>query len=144
MHSAAGRVSAIHESGVERVAVVDIEISSTCQRCAEGRGCGAGILSAGPSSRSVAVRLDEKSLHEIGDEVRICVRSGSLLRAAAIVYGLPLAGATLGGAAAQVFTASDKASVIWVIAGLVSGLVAARRLAKDWRVASRFGPILPA
>lgn len=132
-------VSIIRDAGGAR-AVVEVDVEEVCARCAAGRGCGAGIMSGRPGSKrlELAVRPD-LDLAE-GDDVRIELAPGNVLRAALIVYGLPLAGAVCGAALAYANTLGDGGAAVLAIAGLFAGaLIGRRRLGREDCLA-RFTP----
>ena len=126
------------ERGVH--AIVGVDAAAACPRCAAGRGCGAGILVGSGARRHVeAVVRPGLELQE-GDLVEIELAPDDLLRAALIVYGLPLAGALLGVAIAYALGAKDIAAVTAALAGLVAGLLLGRSRLRQKRCLSRFVP----
>ncbi len=90
-------------------AIVDIEVAAACPRCAAGKGCGAGLIS--------------------NDLVEIALAPDNLLRAAAIVYGLPMLGAVAAAALAYVLSLGDAAAAVAALAGLSAGFAIGR-----WRL----------
>jgi sigma-E factor negative regulatory protein RseC len=72
-----------------------------CARCAEGRGCGGGLLGRLLGDRLHKVRAARGSVAVApGDQVLIGLGEEVVLRAAAAVYLVPLLLALAGGAAA--------------------------------------------
>lgn len=110
-----------------RVAAVTLQAPAACPRCAEGRGCGANPFGRRRKSGLVTVRLPADCAARPGDPVRLCLAEGQLLRAALLVYGLPLAGSVLAAVAAWSAGAGEGASVLAVLAGLAVGACLARR-----------------
>ncbi len=123
---------------VSRSAELDIEPASACKRCAEGRGCGAGLLGAGAAGLPKRLRLDvdERQDFRPGDSIVVEVPAHCLRQAAISAYGLPLAGllsgALLGATVAGSVPADgDVAGIVCALAGLVLGAALSRlRLAR--------------
>lgn len=72
--------------------VVSFQPLSQCQRCLSGQGCGAGVFGRLFPSRSTSLTLNDRHSFEPGERVRVGLRPAQLLRAALVLYGLPLAG----------------------------------------------------
>jgi sigma-E factor negative regulatory protein RseC len=126
MDNPRGRVIAV--TGLEPAlhALVEVDASIICPRCAEGKGCGAGLLGRTSGSQRVDALVTSDLKVREGDEVRIELASGNLLRAATIVYGLPLAGAVLGAAIAYFSGLSELYAAMAALGGTVAGLMVAR------------------
>ena len=87
---------------VERGVVSVVEVHSItvncrskidCLRCAEGKGCGGGILARWLGNRQFSVRAFYDSSNQnpkVGDFVSIGVPANYIIKLAAIMYGLPL------------------------------------------------------
>ena len=73
---------------------------------------------------------------------RIELAPGNVLRAALLVYGLPLAGAAAGAAAAYAFALGDAGAAATALVGLAAGAMAGRRRLRDDACAARFTPTL--
>jgi sigma-E factor negative regulatory protein RseC len=124
-------VAIIRDSGSAR-AIVEVEAAAVCARCASGRGCGAGILAGRTGNRRLEVAIGPEQELAEGDAVGVELAPGNVLRAALIVYGLPLAGATGGAALAYLSALGDGGAVVMAIAGLAGGaLISRRRLGGD-------------
>ena len=132
-------VSIIRDSGGAR-AVVEVEAEAVCARCASGRGCGAGVLSGRKGNRRLELAVGPELNLAEGDVVGIELAPGNVLRAALIVYGLPLAGAIGGAALAYANALGDGGAAVMAIGGLVGGALISRfRLGNDSCLA-RFTP----
>lgn len=107
-------------------ATVSVDRAFGCARCAAGRGCGAGLLAV--QSRLIDVRLVAGLALRPGDEVRLALAPSSLLRAALLAYGLPLAGlvTALGIAWYLKQSLADRPAVALAAVGLVAGLLVGR------------------
>ncbi len=108
-------------------AVVDVDAREVCSRCAAGRGCGAGIFTGQQKTRRVEARIAPGLDVAAGDTVRIELAPRNVLRAAAIVYGLPLTGAAIAAAIAYLAGLGDAGAAVLAILGLFAGLYAGRR-----------------
>jgi sigma-E factor negative regulatory protein RseC len=111
-----------------KVATVAVDVAA-CARCAAGRGCGAGLLQRG-RTRLLRVRVADGLRLEPGDCVRLELAPRDLLRAAWLVYGLPLLSLVLFVAAATTMAelAGDAGVTAIGAAGLAAGLIASRRI----------------
>jgi len=127
MENPKGTVLAVDLEGLRPAARVEVAAAFTCARCASGKGCGAGIFGdKGGNRRIDALIATGITVHE-GDEVRIELAPRQILGAAVIVYGLPLAGAVLAAAAAYAAGLGDVTASFAGLAGIVAGILEARR-----------------
>ena len=123
-------------------AIVAVEAAAVCARCASGRGCGAGIFAARQGVRRLEVAVAGGSPLAAGDVVSIELAPGNVLRAALLVYGLPLAAAAVGAALAYALAMGDAAAAATALAGLAAGALAGRRRLRDDACLARFTPTL--
>ncbi len=104
---------------------VSSEGQRSCARCAQGRGCGGGLMAQllGRRLFEVRARTADRSI-EVGDEVLLGIRGSALLRLSALMYVVPIlclaAGAWLGGLAGEIV------SIVAAIAGFAGGLLLVR------------------
>lgn len=117
----------------EGSARVEVAGQSACPRCAAGKGCGAGIFSAGgrPVTLTAGIGEGMEIALEPGDRVVLSLAPADLVRAALIVYGAPLAGLLLASGLALLIVdpLTDLAALSFAVPGLVLGGIAGRRLA---------------
>lgn len=113
-------------------ATVQVDTAVFCSRCATGKGCGAGIFGSDSGPRQFeAPILGPVDLKE-GDEVQIELAPQSVLHAALIVYGVPLASALVVSGLAWLGGLTDGAAVVAVVAGIgLSVLISRRRLQRS-------------
>jgi sigma-E factor negative regulatory protein RseC len=99
-----------------------------CARCAEGRGCGGGVLGRLLGDRLHQVRASTGAVVVApGDQVLIGLGEDAVLRAAAVVYLVPLLLALAGGAGfATVFGGGELAAIAGAVVGFLLGLRWAR------------------
>lgn len=99
-----------------------------CARCAEGRGCGGGVLGRLLGDRLHKVRAATGVVAvQPGDQVLIGLGEDAVLRAAAAVYLVPLLLSLAGGVAATGLTGGgDPAGIMGAVGGLLLGLGWAR------------------
>ena len=104
-------------------------VASGCPRCAAGKGCGAGLLASSEGSTQVDIQLSPGHFYRTGDAVTLTIASSSLLRAALLAYGLPLAGIVLALTTGWLVmaTLSDFAAAMIALAGLLGGFFLGRR-----------------
>lgn len=134
------RVSRIEAGGVWVQALG----SDGCARCAEGRGCGGGVLAklVSPRRPEVAVSGSLPALR-IGDTVMVGLPENALLSAALVVYAAPVAGMFLFGAFAhQVLAAHDVLVAGFGLLGLVSGFLFTWLHSQRPDSQARFRPVL--
>ncbi|MGB5164181.1 MAG: SoxR reducing system RseC family protein [Woeseiaceae bacterium] len=137
-----GTVVAIRAAGGRRVAVVEVSAEQVCQRCASGKGCGAGIGLSATSLKQIEVPLgDSHNLRE-GQSVELRMQDGGLLRAAAVVYGWPLLGGLLG--AAVGLSRSEASAALLALCGMLAGWLLASWYLKQSRCLQRLVPVISA
>lgn len=124
-----GRVLSLVDSADGVRAIVTVEVASVCPRCATGKGCGAGIFTAGSGSREVEASVRSGLDVAVDDIVEISLAPENLLQAAVIVYGLPMLGAVIAAALAYALNLGDAGAAIAALLGLGAGLVTGR-----WRL----------
>ena len=122
-----GKIVGFKHDRVGDFAVVDVDEGVACQRCAAGRGCGAGILGRSGKVRRVEARVAEGHDLREGDRVYLQLAASNVLKAAVLVYGLPLAGAAIAAALAYLLGLGDAAAAALAIAGLGLGYQLGRR-----------------
>lgn len=110
-------------------AIISVEVAAVCPRCAAGKGCGAGLVTGADRDREVEATIRPGLEVTENDIVEISLAPDNLLRAAAIVYGLPMLGAVVAAAIAYALSLGDAAAVLAALAGLACGLAVSR-----WRL----------
>ncbi len=112
---------------------VEVDRAHACPRCAQGRGCGGGLLAGIFGRRKLRVRARSQERWALQDRVIVGLHEAALLKAAATVYLVPILTMLIIGAAAglladRVNSGASEALVIGgAILGLVLGLVWAHR-----------------
>lgn len=125
-------------------AVVSVEGGAVCPRCAEGRGCGAGLYGQSRGGRLVDARIPGGLQVDVGDTVRLVIAPRDLLGASLLAYGLPLAGLLLGALAAAGMASAPGDAVAVALAGLGlgAGLVLGRWRLRRAGCVRRFEPVV--
>jgi sigma-E factor negative regulatory protein RseC len=103
--------------------------TTSCGGCKAAKVCG---VDAG-SPRLVARRFSMPNAHDlhVGERVVVGIEEGTVLRASAILYGVPLLTLLAGGLVAQkVYGMGDLGSAAAAIAGLLAGLMVVRLLTR--------------
>lgn len=128
VETAAGRVVGLRDDGSpeRRTVLVAVDPVPACRRCMEGRGCGAGLMSASGATE-VAVPAPHGLDLAPGDTVELRLPAQALLRAALLAYGLPLAGLLLAASGAALIGAGEPLTVFAAGGGMLAGALAARR-----------------
>lgn len=124
MNEERAEVVAVHPDRIE-LAARDV---STCGRCAARSGCGHGLLDTLGRARRRTFSLPRSSVPGevvVGEELLVGVPEGAIVRAAAAVYGLPLAGLVVGAVTAP---AGDGSALLLAGLGFGLGWLLARRV----------------
>ncbi len=128
MDNPQGRVLAVDFATAPPSATVEVTSAVVCERCASGKGCGAGLLGTSGGNRSIEARIAPGVAIDIGDEVSIDLAPRNLLHVALVVYGLPLGGALLGAGIAYAIGLADLHAALASLGGIVAGFLLARQL----------------
>ena len=140
MEQSRGRIISVADD--QSRATVEVDSALSCARCASGKGCGAGVFGSNSGARRVeAPIVGQLELRE-GDEVQIELAPESVLHAALVVYGLPLALALVASGLAFMLGLSDRNSVLTVTAGVALGIIIARRRLQRAQCLRRFTPAI--
>lgn len=142
MENPRGRVIAVNSTAGSPHALVEVNAVVECARCAEGKGCGAGLLGSSTGSRRIDAIISAGLTVSEGDDVCIELEPKNVLRASLIVYGWPLSGAVAAALIAYGAGLGDAYAALAAIAGLSTGLVLARRQLKSPRCLRRFTPMV--
>lgn len=125
MHES-GRVVAIEDDALW----VETIRRSTCGTCAAQKGCGQGLLNKmGDGKRNhIRVLLDgvPASKFNLDDAVEFSVPDNVLLKAAALVYLLPLLAMLLGMGLAHEWFDSESMAALGALAGFAGGFLLVR------------------
>jgi sigma-E factor negative regulatory protein RseC len=127
MNQVQGKVVSVSVSGGASSAFLEIDPLAACPRCANGRGCGAGVFATTGGPRRIDALVAPGLSVVPGERVALELEPRSLLRAALIVYGLPLTGAVSGALLAWLAGSGDGVAAGAALAGLALGLALGRR-----------------
>jgi sigma-E factor negative regulatory protein RseC len=127
MDNPIGRVLSLVDSPNGARAVVAVQDAPVCPRCAAGKGCGAGLLAPGTGERRIEATVPAGMSLAVNDDVEVSLAPDNILRAAMIVYGLPMLGALTGAAFSYAIALGDKGAAGAALLGLGAGLVISRR-----------------
>ena len=97
-----------------------------CQRCLDGRGCGAGVLAARSRTTTLTVPA-RNSVLQPGDRVVLTLAADGLRRAAWLTFVVPIAALLAGGGLASVWVGDVAAALIALSAFALALAVGARR-----------------
>jgi len=110
-------------------ALLSVRRDAVCARCASGKGCGGAF--PGPRSKlaRISVLLPQTLNLSAGDRVELGLKPVHVLKAALLVYGLPLAGMVTTILMARLLRdpLSDASAIVAAAAGLLAGFFFGRR-----------------
>ncbi len=95
MQDVTWQVAQVLESGADRVRV-RFARPETCQRCQQGRGCGAGLFARLFARSTTELEVMTRLSPGVGDWVRVGVSAPALALSALFTYGLPTVAFVLG------------------------------------------------
>ena len=144
MHHPEGQVLSLDASSDPAHAVVEVAAAFRCERCASGKGCGAGLLAGEAAPRRVEALVARQLELRVGDRVRLELAGESVLRAAGLVYGLPLGGALAGAGLAWWSGAGDAGAALAALAGGMAGIATGRRRLRREACLRQFRPLVTA
>lgn len=144
MHHREGQVLSVDAKTDPAHAVVEVEASFRCARCAAGKGCGAGLFAGDSKSRRVDALVTSQLELQVGDRVRLELAADNVLRAAGLVYGWPLCGALAGAALAWWLGAGDAGAVLAAATGGLAGIAAGRLRLRREDCLRQFTPLVTA
>ncbi len=113
----------------DRGVVLSAERQSACSSCASAKSCGVSTLSKAFSNKSLSFEAPPIPEAKVGDWFTIGIAQSALLKAASIIYMIPLAVMILTAALGVSLGAPDGWVAVAAAAGLILGLFAARGLA---------------
>ncbi|MCH9692913.1 MAG: SoxR reducing system RseC family protein [Gammaproteobacteria bacterium] len=140
MQNPYGKIVAM--SADNSVATVVVEAQSACARCAEGRGCGAGLLGGQDRESTIQASVGANVRVRNGDAVSIALQPRNILRASFVVYGYPMLGAVAGAALAWQANLGDLAAALAALSGIAVGLAVARVRLKATSCLRDFTPVV--
>jgi len=126
MDTPQGKILSVIDDALGRRAIVDVGAGVACPRCAAGKGCGAGLFARQNENRCLEASIPDGLQFAAGEVVEVSVLPDNVLRAALIVYGLPMFGAVATVATAYALALNDIATAAAALGGLSLGLVVAR------------------
>jgi len=123
-------------------ATVEVNTAVFCSRCASGKGCGAGVFGSDRGPRRLdAPVVGHLELRE-GDEVQIELAPHSVLHAALVVYGIPLAVMVLVTGIAYLARLTDVEAVLAVVTGIAVSVIISRQRLRRANCLRQFTPAI--
>jgi positive regulator of sigma E activity len=142
MDNPSGKIQSLIASNGDLRAIVEVDVSKACPRCAAGKGCGAGLFTGSSRKRRVEAIVGEHLSLAEGDSVEISLAPDNLLKAALIVYGMPLFGAITAAGLAYLLQLGDSVAAVAALTGLAIGLLAGRWLLSRGECIENFVPYI--
>lgn len=136
-----GRIVAIEPEGLW----VETIQQSTCGNCAAQKGCGQSVLAKLTGHTSylwVLLEGRDSKDYQLGDQIQLGVPEEVVVKGSLFVYLLPLLAMILGSGLAHSAFASEGASILGGLLGLVLGGVLVRWRAHQTRFDPRLQPVL--
>jgi sigma-E factor negative regulatory protein RseC len=118
----------VHDCQGER-ALVEVQRASACGGCAEQAGCGTGAIARYFGQRTARVSVGNPTGARPGDTVVVGYDERAFLRAAVLLYLLPITMFAAGAAGLAVLGGTEGWGVAGAVAGLAAGLGLSRHLA---------------
>ncbi len=126
-----------------RFAWIETRQRGACGGCASADGCGTSSLAALFERGGRALRVPNPLGARVGQTVTLGLSEGGLLRAAFLVYLLPLLAMIAGGLVAQtVVPGSEPWTVVASLLGFGAGYLFVRRRGRRLEQDPRFQPVL--
>ncbi|BDM63625.1 sigma E factor positive regulatory protein RseC [Shewanella sp. NFH-SH190041] len=95
--------------------MVEVEMKSACSHCASSETCGSGAIAKAFSPKVQRFALPTSRPCQPGDLLKLGLPESVLLKAAALVYLLPVAGLLLGGLIGQMLLNNLGLSQDWMV-----------------------------
>ena len=106
---------------------------SACRRCAEGKGCGGGILAQAFANKTYQLSVAKNTRLNINELVFVGIQSSVLVRASLLLYLLPLIFMiTLAVVASSLTNGEDLFTVPAAVLGLFTGALISRSLSNNY------------
>lgn len=109
---------------------VEVERSSSCQRCAIRQGCGTGAVANYLSYKPARVKAINLTGAEVGDEVMVGIPENVLVRSSFMLYIMPLLvmflSAGLGETLAPYLSSGEGVVTGLGLGGLAAGFISSR------------------
>jgi sigma-E factor negative regulatory protein RseC len=142
MKNPQGRVVSVGGDDPLTNIIVEVAANVACPRCAEGKGCGAGLLGGVGKDRQIETTLKHGLEVRSGDTVSVAMEPRNMLLAAIIVYGYPLLSALIGALLAWSLNLGDLASALFALSGIAMGFLIARRRLQSAQCLREFTPMI--
>lgn len=115
--------------------IVESLSKANCPRCAQGVGCGGGVLAKLFGDKSFKLSFDTESLSsEVPEQdqlVQLTVSEKLLVKAALVLYGIPLFSLLAFAIVFSIVFASELIIIFSAVTGFMLGLVAARKISRN-------------
>ncbi|HBN96573.1 MAG TPA: hypothetical protein DDZ66_09755 [Firmicutes bacterium] len=122
---------------------VVVEIQDPARTCGNCKGCIRLTPDRPPEDYIVRTR-DTRNQYEVGDEVILDGEIGPLIKAIAVLYGVPFISLFIGYLVTRLITGSDPQAGLGAVAGLLLGAIVARKITRrfydheaDFRIVAR-------
>ncbi|MBV7314232.1 SoxR reducing system RseC family protein [Shewanella sp. NIFS-20-20] len=115
--------------------LIEVTMTSACNHCDSGESCGTQAVSKAFSPKVQRFFVHSERACQLGDVLKIGVAESVILKAAALVYLLPLLGLFVGALVGQWLTGVTSVSGQGMVMAIAAvGALIAWRVAKRWAV----------
>ncbi len=126
-----------------RFAWVETRQKSACGSCASAEGCGTSSLASLFERDATVLRVSNAVGARVGQQVTLGLSEGGLVRAAFLVYMIPLLGMIIGGLLMQWIAPGSEGLVIAAsLLGFAAGFVFVRYKGSKLENDARYQPVL--
>ena len=137
-----GRIIELNKYSDPPTVVVEVPGSVRCVRCAQGRGCGAGLLGGDERARRIDATIGEGLDLHTGDRVQVVLDPRNLLQGAFVAYGVPLLTIVAAVTLAYLAGLGELATAVAALVGMLVGAAAARTYLGSRQCIRRFRPVV--
>ncbi|MCG9962701.1 MAG: SoxR reducing system RseC family protein [Shewanella sp.] len=121
---------------------VEVELKSTCKSCSSSESCGTSAVAQAFSAKTQQFSIQTERTCEVGELLKLGLPESVLLKAAALVYLMPLLGLFCGALSGQFFAGlfqinADLSAIGFATLGAITAWLIGKRKAKQLEVDSQ-------
>ncbi|WP_172589577.1 SoxR reducing system RseC family protein [Shewanella xiamenensis] len=121
---------------------VEVELKSTCKSCSSSESCGTSAVAQAFSAKTQQFSIQSDRPCEVGELLKLGLPESVILKAAALVYLMPLLGLFLGAILGQFCAGlfeinSDICAIVFASLGAIAAWLIGKRQAKQLEVHSQ-------
>ncbi|QYK08147.1 SoxR reducing system RseC family protein [Shewanella mangrovisoli] len=121
---------------------VEVELKSTCKSCSSSESCGTSAVAQAFSAKTQQFSIQSERTCEVGELLKLGLPESVILKAAALVYLMPLLGLFAGAVFGQFFAGlfeinSDLSAIAFAALGAIAAWFFGKHKAKQLEVDSQ-------